>query len=104
MGVIAEIGNEMRSCKFCGELFLCRFRPLPINELKKVETDSNPFDADQVFHVLDVIDVAIERAFVFLWTDECGVNADHAAALPDHLDLLVTDIALDVVKFSGVCM
>src|SRR6267142_4313628 len=104
MQVIAEFGNEMRSCKFCGELFSCRFRPLPVNELEKVETDSDPVDADQVFYVLDVIDVAIEGAFFFLWAHQYGINADHAAPFADHLDLLVTDIALDIVIFSGVRM
>src|SRR4029453_8960566 len=102
MRVIAQIGNKMRSCKFCGELFLCRFRPLPINELKKVEADSDPLDADQVFYMPDVIDIAIELAFLFLWADETGIIADHTAPFADHPDLLVTDIALDVVIFSGV--
>jgi hypothetical protein len=97
MRVITQIGDKMRSCKFCGELFSCRFRPLPINELKKVETDSNPIDADQAFYMLDVIDLAIERAFLFLWADKHGIKADHAAAFADHPDFLVTDIALDVV-------
>src|SRR6266498_1183533 len=104
MRVITQIGNEMRSCKFCGELFSRRFRPLPINKLKKVETDSDPIDTDQVFYMLDVIDVAIEGAFFFLWAHQHGINADHAAAFADHLDLLVTDIALDIVIFSGVRM
>src|SRR4029453_17286698 len=96
MRVIAQIGNEMRSCKFCGELFSYRFRPLPINELKEVEANSDSIDADQVFYMLDVIDVAIERAFLFLWADEHSINADHTAPFADHPDLLVSDIALVV--------
>src|SRR6266498_496416 len=94
----------MRSCKFCGELFSCRFRPLPINELKKVETDRDPIDADQVFYMLDVIDIAIERAFLFFGTHEYCINADHAAPFADHLDLLVSNVALDIVEFSRVRM
>src|SRR6266511_359542 len=104
MRVIAQIGNEMRRCKFCGELFSCRVGPLPINELKKVESDRNPIDADQASYILDVIDVAIEGGFFFLWAHEHGINADHAAPVADHPDLLVTDIAFDVVVFSSVGM
>src|SRR2546430_6973936 len=32
-----QVGNKMRRCEFCGELFLPRLRPLPVDELEEVK-------------------------------------------------------------------
>src|SRR5439155_8155591 len=75
-----------------------------MDELKEIETDADPVDADQARNMLDVVDVAIERALFFLRADEHRISADHSAAFADRLDLLVADIALDIVIFSRVRM
>src|ERR1700736_4314198 len=79
-----QLGNEMRVREFILKRgLLCR-RPLPVNEFEKVEADRDAIDPDQVAHVLDVIDVAIERGFFLARTDEHGIDADDAAARADH--------------------
>ena len=92
----------MRCGKFRGELFLPRFRPLAINELEEIEPDTDAIDADQIRDMFDVIDITIERALFFPRANEDGINADHAAPFADHLDLLVTDVALDVVIVADI--
>src|SRR5882724_9912726 len=94
----------MRSGKFCGQLFLPRFRPLAINELKEIETDSDSVDANQTGDVFDVIDVTIESALLFRCTDEHGIHADYAAPFSDHLDLFIGDVSLDVVIATDICV
>ena len=92
----------MRRCELCGELFLRRLRPLAVDKLKEIKPNPDSIDANQIGYVLDVIDVTIERALFFLWTHEHGIYADHAAPFADHLDLLVADVALDVVVAPDV--
>src|SRR5438093_2894932 len=92
----------MRRREFCGELFLPRLRPLSVDKFKKIKADPNAIDADQIRDVLDVIEIAIERAFFCSRAHEDGIHADHPAAFPNHLDLFITDIALDVVITAGV--
>lgn len=102
MGVVAQIGNKMRSCKFCSQLSFRWLRPLPVNELKEIEANTYPINANQVCDVLDVIDVAIKRAFLFFWAHQHGINSDHAAPFADHLNLLVSYVALDIIIFPRV--
>ena len=52
--------------------------------------------------VLDVIDIAIERAFFCSRADQDRIYADHSAPFADHLDLFITDVAFDVVIAAGV--
>src|ERR1043166_708077 len=100
--MIAQIGDEMRRGQLVREILFLRFRPLRIDELEEIEADADAIDADQFRDVLDMIDVAIERALVPVWTDEDRIDADDSAALADHPDLFVADVALDVVKFSRI--
>ena len=44
-----------------------------------------------------MIDITVERGFFLLWTNEDGVDPDDPTARADHFDLLVADVALDVV-------
>ena len=80
--------------------FLFLIRPLPVNELEKIESDPDTVDPDQIGDVLDVFDVTIERAFFLLGTDQDLADPDHAAAFADHFDLLIANVAFDIVKFS----
>src|SRR5215472_16655016 len=91
MGMVSQIGNEMRRREFCRELLLPRLGPLTVNEFKEIKADSNAVDADQISDVLDVIDVAIERAFFFSRAHEDGIDADHPAPFTDDLDLFITN-------------
>src|SRR5437762_6183910 len=95
--MVRQIRNKMRVCEFCGELFLPRFRPLRVDELEEVKTDPNGVDADQVYDVLDMIDVAIECAFFLSRAHKDRVDADDSAPVTDHLNLFVTNVALDIV-------
>src|ERR1700676_5365766 len=44
----------------------------------------------------------IERALFLVRADQDRVYADYAAALADHFDLFVADVALDVVELARV--
>ena len=68
----------------------------------KIKTDPDSIHSDQAYHVLDVIDIMIDRAAFGFRTNENRVYANNTAALADDLDLLVADVALDVVKLSHV--
>ena len=92
----------MRCCKFCRELLLSGFGPLSVNELKEIKTDPDTVDPYQLRDVLDMIDVMVERAFFFSRAHEDGVDADHPALFTNHLDLFITDVALDVVVLANV--
>ena len=92
----------MERCKFCRELLLSGFGPLPVNELEKIKADPDAVDPDQIRYVLDVIDVVIERALFFSRAHENAVGADHSAPLTDHFDLFITNVALDVVVTADV--
>ena len=89
-----------------GELILkrdlLRFRPLPVDKLEEIEADRDAVDPDQIAHVLDVIDVAIEGSFLLLWTYQDGVDSDDPTPRADGFDLVVGDVALDVEIFSRV--
>ena len=55
--------------------------------------------------VLDVIDVMIERRLFLARTDEDGIHTDDTAAFAHHFDLVVADVALDVVStFARWCV
>ncbi len=68
---------------------------------KPIPTPINP---DQVNDVLEVIDVTVERGLRFRAAGEDGVDPDDAAARADHPDLLVAQVALDVVKAARVAV
>mgnify|MGYP001791821798 CR=1 FL=1 len=92
----------MRRCQFCGELVLSRLRPLSVNELEEIKADADSIDTDQIRNMLDVVDVVIERAFFGSRAHENGIDADHSVTCPNHLDLFVTNVALDVVIATDV--
>src|SRR5215472_11479552 len=94
----------MRRRKFCGELFLPRLWPSPVNELEKIKSNSDAVGSDQIRDVLDVIDVPIQDAFVRSGAHEDGIYTDHSASLTDYPNLFITNVALDVVIVAGVRM
>jgi hypothetical protein len=49
-----------------------------------------------------MIDVMVERAFFFSRAHEDGVDADNPAPFTNHLDLFITNVALDVVVPADV--
>src|ERR1041385_4736567 len=97
MGMIDEIGNEMNIGKFLSKRLLDLFGPLAVDEFKKIETNSHAIDANQTCHVLDVINVPIQRGLGTIRTDDRCIDSDYSATLTDHLDLVITDVAFDVV-------
>src|ERR1700730_2150035 len=100
--MICQVGNEMWSRQFFRHPVLLFIRPLPVNEFEEIETDSDTVDSDQASNVLDVVDVTIERRRLLVRANQNRIHTDHATASADHLDLLIADVALDVVKFPGV--
>src|SRR5262249_39863894 len=71
---------------------------------KEIEADPDSVNANQIGNVLDVIDVTIQGAFFFPRAHQHGIHANHTAPFADHLDLRVTDVALDVVITADVCV
>ena len=102
VGMIAQIGNEMWSGQFCSKLVAHLLRQLLEEILAKIKTDPDAVDSDQAYHVLDVIDITINRARFAIRTYENRIYPDDTTALTDDLDLLVADVALDAVKLSHV--
>src|SRR6266571_5036302 len=102
VGMIAQIGNEMWSGQFCSKLVAHLLRQLLEEILAKIKTDPDAVDSDQAYHVLNMIHVTIDRAGFGIRANENRIHADNATALTDNLDLLVADVALDVVKLSDV--
>src|SRR5262249_12513571 len=74
------------------------------DEFEKIKADSDAVNANQIGDMLNVIDVTIHRAFFFLRAHQDGIYADDTAALPNHFDLLIVNIALDVVIAADVCV
>src|SRR6266571_1437554 len=94
----------MRWSESCSEFLLSRLRPLAIDEFEKIKADSDAVNADQIGDMLDVIDVTIHGALFFPEAHQHGIYADYAAAFADHLDLLITNVALDVVIAADICV
>src|SRR5204863_8884 len=74
------------------------FRPAPVNEFEEIETDTNAVDADQIYDIGNLIDIAIEGRIFFFWTNKNRIDSDHAAARAHHFNLLVADVALVSVR------
>src|SRR5215469_1700882 len=100
--MVPEIGNEMRGRKLLGKLLLRRLRPLAIDKLKEIKSNSDSIDANQIGDVFNVIDVTIESAFISLRTYQYGVNANYTTAFADHFDLVIADVPLDVVIMADI--
>ena len=49
---------------FACQFFRTLFRQLPVNKFAKVEADSHTVEASQAGNVLNVINIAIDRALV----------------------------------------
>src|SRR5438067_1565956 len=79
VGMFRQLGNEMSVGEFVLKRGLLGGRPLPVNELEKVEPDGDAADPDQITDVRDMVDVTIEGGFFLVRTDEDGVDADDAA-------------------------
>ena len=52
--------------------------------------------------MLDLIDVVVERAFLFSRAHEDGVDTDYSAPCTDLPDLFIANVALDVVVPANV--
>ena len=102
LAVMQKIGNEVHIRKLLVKLHPFVFRPAPVNEFEEIETNTNAIDANQIYDVGDVIDIAIEGRIFFFWTNKNRIDSDHAAACAHHFNLLVADVALDVVVFARV--
>src|SRR6266480_776854 len=102
VAVMQKIGNEVHIRKLLVKLHPFVFRPAPVNEFEEIETDTNAVDANQVYDVGEVIDIAIEGRIFFFWTNKNRIDSDHAAARPHHFNLLVAHVALDVVVLARV--
>src|ERR1700757_3952537 len=102
--MVRQVRNKVWRCKFCRELLLFGFGPLSVNELEEIKADRHTVDPDRIRDVLDMVDVPIERAFVFSRAYKDGVDADHPAPFTDHLDLFIANVALDVVVAADVCV
>src|SRR6266478_7495616 len=92
----------MRRGQLCRKLGSHLLRQLLEEILAKIKTDPDAVDSDQVYHVLDMIHITIERAGFGIWTNENRIYPHNATPLTDNLDLLDADVALDVVKLSDV--
>jgi len=102
LGMFLQVRHEMGVREFILKRDLLRFRPLPVNELEKIEADGHSLDSNQIADLHDVVDVTVERRFFLAGADEHGIDPDHATARADGLDLLVGYVAFDVVIFSRV--
>src|SRR3954468_9292515 len=78
------------------------FRQLIEKIFTKIEADSHAIEADQTGHVLDMIDIVIERALLPARANQNGVYADHSSELTNRFDLVITDVALDIEKLARV--
>src|ERR1700757_3216396 len=100
--MVRQVGNEMWRGQLCSKLGPHLRRQLLEEIFAKIKTDPDAVDSDQTYHVLNVIDVTIEGAAFRIPTNENRVYPDNTAALADDLDLLIADVALDIVKLSRV--
>src|SRR2546430_12946206 len=94
----------MRPGQLCRKLGSHLLRQLLKEILAKIKTDPDAVDSDEAYHVLNVIHITIDRARFGIRANENRVYPDHTTALADDLDLIVADVALDVVKLSHVRM
>ena len=92
----------MRLGQLCRKLGSHLLRQLLKEILAKIKTNPDAIDADDVYYVLDVIDIVIDRAVFGVPAHEDRIYADHTPALTNHPELLVADVALDVVKLPHV--
>src|SRR5438874_10863074 len=92
----------MRRGQLCGKVGSHALGHLLKKILAKIKTDPDTVDSDEIDHVLDVIDITIDRARFGILANKNRVYPDYTTALADDLDLLVADVALDVVKLSRV--
>src|SRR5262249_48852639 len=99
---MSQVRQEMRPGQFCLQLLQLFRRDQAPEEFAKIETNADSVDPDEAGHVFDVVDITIESRFFLLWTNEDSVDSDDAAARANHPDLLVADIAIDVVITPGV--
>src|SRR6266567_4841484 len=66
LAMMQQIGNEVHVRKSLMKLRTLVFRPVPVNEFEEIETDTDAVDADQVYDLGDVIDIAI-KCSIFLF-------------------------------------
>src|SRR5947199_3824034 len=102
LAVMQKIRNEVHVRKSLMKLRTLVFRPAPANEFEEVETDTDAIEADQVYDVGEVFDIAIKFSIFLLLTNENRIDADHAATRAHHFNLLIADVALDIVVFAPV--
>src|SRR5205823_3818342 len=66
LAMMQKIGNEVHVRKSLMKLRTLVFRPAPVNEFEEIETDTDAVEADQVYDVGHVIDIAI-KCSIFLF-------------------------------------
>src|SRR6266850_3880478 len=90
----------------CGQLGLQLLplldRYLAPEKFAEVEPDPHALDSDETRDVFDVVDITVEGRIFLCRADEDRVDPDHAATRTNHSNLLVADVALDVVKAARV--
>jgi len=104
VSVISKIGQKMRLSQLRFDFLAFGVRHLSPEHFAEIETDSDPFDPDQAGDVFDMVDITIDRRFLFARPNENRVDANHSTTLSDHPDLLVTDVAFDVVESASVAV
>src|SRR5207253_10376648 len=92
----------MRRGQLCSELSLHLLGQLLQEILAKIKTNPDAVDADEIDHVLDMIDITIDGARFRSWSKKAWIYSENTAALPDDLDLLVADVALGVIERAHV--
>jgi hypothetical protein len=95
--MVDEIGNEVGPGELRLQFLLRRLGPLTIDEFKEIETNPDAINSNQTGHMLDMVNIAIKRGLLLTRTDEDGIDSNDAAPFPNHPDLFVANIALDVV-------
>src|SRR6266487_4225681 len=66
LAVMQKIGDEVHVRKLLVKLRTLVFRPASVNEFEEIETDTDAVDADQLYDVGDMIDIAI-KCSIFLF-------------------------------------
>src|SRR5438045_8344426 len=82
-----QVRNEMGVREFILKRDLLRFRPLPVNELEKIESNRDSIGSDQIADVGDVINITVDGGFFLVRTDEDGIELNHPTPRSDRIGL-----------------
>ena len=76
--------------------------PLAVDMLEKVKTDAHVVDAGQFGHVLDVVYIVVDVRLFLVRADQHRIHPHHATPLANGADVVITAIALNIVKSTRV--